>query len=394
MVDLTRMIQGGMDLATAFGGGGAGNSGAYRTAMGDVARMEALVADAASKRNTLQAQMGLGAALEGLGAPAELAKVFAAGHDPTKLSRYMGDMQEQGFRGNAVERALAGDWDGGNANLMGVANGPQQLAKIEGQNLLGNVFLQGGGGVSTTEQGRASMAADAARARASDASAASSYASADSTRQRLGIAQAQFALQRAGQWNPGGRAAGGTSGGGELKLTEGQSKDMVYLRRGSEANALLDKYANNLTMTGGDQGWRGIADSVVRGLPFGLGEGAAANVAVSGERQQAEQAAKEFLSAILRKDTGAAITNQEIEIYGKTYLPQPGDSESTLQQKARARQVALEAIETGLGPERARLAMPTAADVFSGNAPTPDQMAPRAAPGTRRRYNPATGRIE
>ena len=169
---------------------------------------------------------------------------------------------------------------------------------------------------------------------------------------------------------------------------------MVYLRRGSEANALLDRYANNLTMTGGDQGWRGIADSVVRALPFGLGEGAAANVAVSGERQQAEQAAKEFLSAILRKDTGAAITNQEIEIYGKTYLPQPGDSESTLQQKARARQVALEAIETGLGPERARLAMPTAADVFSGNAPAPVQMAPRAAPGTRRRYNPATGRIE
>lgn len=377
MVDLTRMIKGGMDLATAFGGG-SGNSSTYRTAMGDVARMEALVADAASKRNTLQAQMGLGAALEGLGAPAELAKVFAAGHDPTKLSRYMGDMQEQGFRRNAVERSLAGDWDGGNANLMGVANGPQALAAVQGQNLLSNVYLQGGGGVSTTEQGRASMAADAARARASDASA-------DATRRRAAIAEAQFGLQRSGQWNPGGRVAGGTAGGGELKLTEGQSKDMVYLRRGYEANALLDKYANNLTMTGGDQGWRGIADSVVRGLPFGLGEGAAANVAVSGERQQAEQAAKEFLSAILRKDTGAAITNQEIEIYGKTYLPQPGDSESTLQQKARARQVALEAIETGLGPERARLAMP---------APAPVQMAPRAAPGTRRRYNPATGRIE
>ena len=393
MVDLTRMIKGGMDLATAFGGG-SGNSSAYRTAMGDVARMEALVTDAASKRNALQAQMGLGAALEGLGAPAELAKVFAAGHDPTKLSQYMGDMQEQGFRGNAASQALAGDWDGANANLMGVANGPQALAAVQGQNLLGNVFLQGGGGVSTTEQGRASMAADAARARASDASAASSYATADSTRRRAAIAESQFALQRSGQWNPGGSAAGGTAGGGELKLTEGQSKDMVYLRRGSEANALLDKYANNLTMTGGDQGWRGIADSVVRGLPFGLGEGAAANVAVSGERQQAEQAAKEFLSAILRKDTGAAITNQEIEIYGKTYLPQPGDSESTLQQKARARQVALEAIETGLGPERARLAMPTAADVFNGNALAPAQMAPRAAPGTRRRYNPATGRIE
>src|SRR5690606_21481657 len=161
------------------------------------------------------------------------------------LSGYMGDVQQQGFRGDAASRALAGDWGGANAALMGVANGPQQLGKVEGQNLLSNVFLEGGGGVTTTEQGRAGIAADAARARASEASAASSYATADATRQRLGIAQAQFDLQRRGQWNPGGASGAGGGAGGGLKLTEGQSKDMVYLRRGSEANALLDKYANN-----------------------------------------------------------------------------------------------------------------------------------------------------
>src|SRR5690606_3145316 len=105
-------------------------------------------------------------------------------------------------------------------------NGPQQLATIEGQNLLGNRFLAGGGGVSTTEQGQAGIVADHARAAASRASAASSYATADSTRQRLGIAQQQFGLQRAGLWNPGGKAAGaGAGAAGSPKLTEQQSKD-------------------------------------------------------------------------------------------------------------------------------------------------------------------------
>lgn len=157
---------------------------------------------------------------------------------------------------------------------------------------------------------------------------------------------------------PGGPADKVAGPGGSVapKLTEGQSKDLVYLRRGDEANRLLETLGDNLTLTGGEQGLRGVADNLVRGLPFGLGDGALGNSVVSSERQQAEQAGREFLSAVLRKDTGAAITAQEFDIYGATYLPRPGDSDATLAQKARARQVALDAIATGLGPERSALA--------------------------------------
>ncbi|WP_313160212.1 hypothetical protein [Stenotrophomonas sp.] len=301
-----------------------------------------------------------------------LSSAFAAGYDPTKLSGYIGATQEQGFRGDAVARALAGDFGAANANLMGVANGPVELASVQGQNLINNRLLEGGGGITTTDQGRAGIAADAARAAASYASANSSNASAARTRQASGIDAAQFNLQRNGMWAPGGRSAGGGgSDAGAPKLTEGQSKDLVYLKRGDEANKLLETMAGNLTASGGQQGARGAADVFLRGLP-GVGDSAAVNSLVSAPRQQAEQAAREFLAAVLRKDTGAAITSQEFDIYGQTYLPQPGDSAAVLRQKAKSRQVALDAIATGLGPERAAIARPAAgspAQAFGGAAP-------------------------
>lgn len=97
----------------------------------------------------------------------------------------LGDIEGATYRRNAVDRATLGDWDGANASMLGVANGPQELAAVQGQNLINNRFLTGGGGISTTEQGRAGIAADAARARASDASAANSFASAAKTRQEM-----------------------------------------------------------------------------------------------------------------------------------------------------------------------------------------------------------------
>lgn len=282
----------------------------------------------------------------------------------------LNDVLGAAARSSARDAALGGNWEGANANLMAVANGPQELGAVQGQNLLQNRFKEGGGGISTTEQGRAGIAADAARAAASYASANSSNASAARTRQAAGIDAAEFGLKRSGQWNPGGSTAGsGVLGdAASPKLTEGQSKDLVYLKRGDEANKLLETMAGNLTASGGQQGARGAADVFLRGLP-GIGDSSAVNALVSAPRQQAEQAAREFLAAVLRKDTGAAITAQEFDIYGQTYLPQPGDSPATLRQKAKSRQVALDAIATGLGPERAAIARPNSAARTLGDPP-------------------------
>jgi hypothetical protein len=386
-----------MSLGEALAGGGSRDERAYQGGQTRAAQLASLLAGAQIKRDEAMARDQFQASLADAGYAPEQASVlsnaFRAGFNPTQLSGYRGELQEQDFRQGAVARALAGDFGGGNAYLMGVANGPVELASIQGQNLINNRLLPGGGGVITTDQGRASIAADAARARASDASAASSFASAARTRQAMGIDGAQFALQRAGQWNPGGNA-GGTGGmAGPGKLTEGQGKDLVYYSRGRDSNALLEKLGNNLLMTEGNQGARGILDSALQSLPLVGGSGLV-NSLVSSDRQQARQAANEFLSAILRKDTGAAITQQEFDIYGPTYLPMPGDSPATLQQKALARQGALEGIRAGLGTaqaaipvprERSRLAMPSATAAFGGSV-TP------AAPVQRAR-NPQTGQV-
>jgi len=50
----------------------------------------------------------------------------------------------------------------------------------------------------------------------------------------------------------------------------------------------------------------------------------------------------------LRKDTGAAITQEENEQYGKVYLPQLGDSPEVLKTKRAARKRAIIALEAGM----------------------------------------------
>ncbi|WP_374288876.1 hypothetical protein [Pseudomonas fluvialis] len=159
--------------------------------------------------------------------------------------------------------------------------------------------------------------------------------------------------------------------GGNLKLTEQQSKDLGYYTRGNEANAQLARQGDALTSRAtGERGQiRGISDTVIRGTPL-IGDSALANSLVSTERQQAEQAGREVLAAILRKDTGAAITNQEMEIYGKMYLPQAGDSEEVLNQKAEARTRALASIRGGLGTAERKAAPLLNGQRTSDEAPT------------------------
>jgi hypothetical protein len=125
--------------------------------------------------------------------------------------------------------------------------------------------------------------------------------------------------------------------GGNIKpMTEGQSKDTTYATRAEGALPILDKYGNSLTSLG---------ESVGGSLPV------VGNYAKSADYQQAEQAGTEFLQAILRKDTGAAITPQETAEYGKVYLPRPGDSQEVLAQKKTSRKRALEALKAGMTPQ-------------------------------------------
>lgn len=119
-------------------------------------------------------------------------------------------------------------------------------------------------------------------------------------------------------------------------MTEGQSKDTVFATRAEGALPLIDKFGDALTS---------LPESVAGQAPL-IG-----NYMKTPEFQQAEQAGKEFLQAILRKDTGAAITAEETSEYGSVYLPRPGDSPEVLAQKKTSRIRALEAIKAGMPPQ-------------------------------------------
>jgi hypothetical protein len=122
---------------------------------------------------------------------------------------------------------------------------------------------------------------------------------------------------------------------GNGKLTEGQSKDMVFVTRATGALPIVDTLGDNLASL------PQYAASHMGGI---------GNYLKSRDYQRAEQAGREFLQAILRKDTGAAITKEETAEYGTVYLPQPGDSAAVLAQKKASRQRAVQAIQLGLPP--------------------------------------------
>lgn len=126
----------------------------------------------------------------------------------------------------------------------------------------------------------------------------------------------------------------GPTGGG--KMTELNSKDMVYATRAAGALPIIDSMGDALTS---------LPESVGGQAPV------VGNYMKSPQYQQAEQAGKEFLQAILRKDTGAAITTQEMNEYGTVYLPGPGDYPELLAQKKASRQRALQALAAGIPPD-------------------------------------------
>jgi hypothetical protein len=134
------------------------------------------------------------------------------------------------------------------------------------------------------------------------------------------------------------RMVQGPAGSGTAKpFTEGQSKDIVYATRAAGALEVLEPVAEELTNLGSQ-----MAGSDPTGIIRGRVQ--------SPEYQIARNAGDEFLQAILRKDTGAAITAGEQALYGQTYLPQPGDGPEVLDAKRMARQRAVAAINAGMSP--------------------------------------------
>lgn len=86
-----------------------------------------------------------------------------------------------------------------------------------------------------------------------------------------------------------------------------------------------------------------MADSTFNTLPRALG-------GPNADQQSLDQAQRNFLNAILRRESGAAISPGEFANGTRQYFPHPGDSAQVRAQKARNRDIAIAGIRREAGP--------------------------------------------
>jgi hypothetical protein len=79
----------------------------------------------------------------------------------------------------------------------------------------------------------------------------------------------------------------------------------------------------------------------------------------SSGQQEYDQAKQNFITAVLRKESGAAIGASEFRTEDEKYFPQAGDTAQVLKQKQDARELAIKAMGIQAGPQGARNIAPT-----------------------------------
>jgi hypothetical protein len=194
-------------------------------------------------------------------------------------------------------------------------------------------------------------------------------------------------------------------------MTESQARAYGFGSRAAQGNALVEALeaqgetgtsfapyiAGQLDKIGAAVGGTagGIVGLVVGNLP-GAGVGATmgggagyavgtvladplANLLRTPAEQQYYQAKMDFIGAILRKESGAAISASEFRQEDRHYFPQPGDAAAVIQQKAVARTQALKMLELEAG----RPLAPPQPVPLAGQAPTgvPGRVPPYASDG-------------
>jgi len=126
--------------------------------------------------------------------------------------------------------------------------------------------------------------------------------------------------------------AKGGAGGKEKPLTEGQSKALLFGARMQDSSSIIDELAS-----------KGVNKSIP-GARAGYGVGAVVNAMQPQERQRLEQSKRDFINAVLRRESGAVISDSEFANAEQQYFPQPGEGKETIAQKRRARDIATRGI--------------------------------------------------
>lgn len=118
------------------------------------------------------------------------------------------------------------------------------------------------------------------------------------------------------------------------KMNDGQANAALYSDRMAAANKVISSMEDVQTSS---------KEHALERVPL------AGNYLISDKYQQASQAQRDFVNAVLRRESGAAIASSEFESAQKQYFPQPGDNPATLKQKADNRTLAINGIKRAAG---------------------------------------------
>jgi hypothetical protein len=167
---------------------------------------------------------------------------------------------------------------------------------------------------------------------------------------------------RTGQASP--VMAGGQPLAGGKPLTESQGNATAFGMRMKESNQLLnDLERKGVTDTGVVRSTVGgivgmtpfIGEKLQQGVQSSMNVLPSALGGPNSEQQQVDAARKNFITAVLRKESGAAISPSEFYTEGQKYFPQPGDSNAVILQKRHARDTAIKAMEIQAGPGKRQI---------------------------------------
>jgi len=278
------------------------------------------------------------------------------------IAKGAGEYQDQQITDQAVAMAGRGD-DMGMSRLNSI-RGKKEFTPFSAVGSTGTALNQITGNQDVAnpamaalfgDQGRAGIGRDKAAAAASYASAEDRKASAAKTRMEseqgsrgvLRDTDQGLVLvdPRTGTAKPVIGPNGQTTGKPMTTakpLTEGQAKANIFGGRMAEANAVIDSMAENGVLRPGNikQTAEGIAGAIpLIGDSLATGAGALTNFTQSDGQQQVEQAQRDFINAVLRRESGAVIADSEFNNARRQYFPQIGDSQAVLKQKANNRKL-------------------------------------------------------
>lgn len=128
------------------------------------------------------------------------------------------------------------------------------------------------------------------------------------------------------------------------KQTQDQANAALFSARMEEANKVIA----NPEIAKFGMGIPGVMNKANSMFPI-IG-----NSFLDPQYQQLDQAKRDFVNAVLRRESGAAISNGEFGNAEKQYFPQVGDSPEVMAQKAKNRSTAIQGIYDAAAPQYRR----------------------------------------